>query len=409
MGNEKLELKNKLRKEVELKNALAVEGIRFDPSIFKEDLKNNKNLSQSHNCMDFSLDNTEKYEVPLGFRLENGFGLLLNKSSRSPYYIERGEDGFYVLKEGVKLSKLSFLKPPEFFSQKTSDDVLMKTIAMASGDFSYGDRQMVIAYSNECALKDKGLDCLFCNINATKDRFGEKEGIKWKYPKQIAETVKAAYDEGLDHVTITGGFVPERREVDYYLDAAESIQEALGRQDFNGTACIGAPADLSVIEKYKEAGFSTIAFNMEVWNKQFFDAICPGKSDAACGGGHEHWVQAIKYAIDVFGFGNVRSNFVAGLEPKEYLLEGIDYLSSLGVVATASSWIPNIGSKFEGHRTPTPEWHWEVVNRVTNILRKNGISYEQLYKATPTTFIIHDLYRIEDELLPAFREQIVLS
>jgi len=405
MSNEKLELKNKLYKELELKIALQVEGVKFDPSIFKEALKNDKNLVQSHNCMDFSLDNTENYEVPSGIRLENGFIVGLNKNSRSHYYIKREEEAFYLLKEGEKLSKLSFPITPKFYSQKTFDGVLMKTIAMASGDFRNGDRQMVIAYSNECALKDKGLDCLFCNINATKDRFGEKEGVTWKYPKQIAETVKAAYDEGLDHVTITGGFIPERREVDYYLDTAESIQEALGRQDFNGTACIGAPADLAVIEKYKEAGFSTIAFNMEVWNKRFFDAICPGKSEA-CGGGHEHWVEAIKHAVDVFGFGNVRSNFVAGLEPKEYLLEGIDYLSSLGVVATALSWVPNIGSKFEGHRTPTAEWHWDVVQKVTNTLRRNGITYEQLYNATPGTFIIHDLYRVEDGLLPVFKEKL---
>lgn len=403
MSGEKTELKNKLYKEIELKTALVVEGIKFDPSIFKEALENDKNLEQIHYCMDFSLDNTENYKIPSSILLENGFKVGLNKSSSSPFYIEKDGKDFYVLREGEKLSKLSFPTTPKIYSKYTSDGASMRTVATASGDFGHGDRQMLVAYSNECALRDKGLDCLFCNINATKDRFAEKEGITWKYPKQIAETVKAAYDEGVDHLTITGGFIPERREVDYYLDTAESIQEALGRKDFNGTACIGAPADLSVIEKYKEAGFSTIAFNMEVWNEKFFNAICPGKGDVSCGGGHKHWVDALKHAVDVFGFGNVRSNFVAGLEPKEYLLEGIDYLSSFGVVATVTQWVPNIGSNFEGHRTPTVAWHWDVVQKVTKILRKNGITYEQLYNATPGTFIIHDLYRVEDELLTVFK------
>ena len=127
----------------------------------------------------------------------------------------------------------------------------MKTIAQDTGNPRHGRKNLSVAYCNECALRDKGLDCLFCNINATRVKFAEKENIQWKTPKQIAETVKAAYDEGYDHFTVTGGFVPERREVEYYLDVAKAIQEELGTEDFHGTACIGAPKDLTVIEKYK--------------------------------------------------------------------------------------------------------------------------------------------------------------
>ena len=124
---------------------------------------------------------------------------------------------------------------------------------------------------------------MFCNINATKSTYAELENIKWKNAKQIGETVKAAYEEGFRHVTITGGFIPERREVDYYIDVAEAIKEETGLDDFNGTACIGAPLDLSTIDKYKEAGYRTIATNMEIWDENYFKTICPGK-EQICGG-----------------------------------------------------------------------------------------------------------------------------
>lgn len=398
--------KDKLYKELELKLDLGIEGINYDPLIFSETLKKHPNLLRKNLCMagdkDFSQEVSTQYISSVN--LENGLNIYLGLNKRSPYTLEAKEDGFYISRNGETLSKLYLPYEPKFYSLKATDGTPMNTVAANYGaDLEHGNGAIVVAYSNECSLGDKGEDCLFCNINATKARYGESECIKWKYPRQIADTVKAAYAEGYDHLTITGGFIPERREVEYYLDTAEVIKEVLGRETFNGTACIGAPQDLSVIEKYKEAGFSTIGINMEVWNKDFFKAICPGK-EKECGG-YENWIKAIDYALDVFGKGNVRSNFVAGLEPKEYLLEGIEILSSKGVVATATQWGPNAGSKFEGHRTPTLEWHLEVALKITDIIRKNGITYEKLYNATPATFLMHDIYRIEEELLPVFNNR----
>ena len=165
---------------------------------------------------------------------------------------------------------------------------LQKLILLIVRAIIYFDEVAFVAYSNECSLKDKGKECLFCNINATKDAYGEAQGINWKYPKQIGETIAAAYKEGFKHVTISGGFIPERREVDYYLDVAESIQEYTGLEDFNGTACIGAPKDFSVIDKYKEVGFRTLATNLEVWDRNLFKAFCPGKEELS--GGRDHWI-----------------------------------------------------------------------------------------------------------------------
>ncbi|MDR1540492.1 MAG: hypothetical protein LBU32_21325 [Clostridiales bacterium] len=102
---------------------------------------------------------------------------------------------------------------------------------------------------------------------------------------------------------------------------AEALQEHLGVRDFNDSACIGAPSDLSIIDKYKEAGLRTIGLNAEVWAKEQFDAICPAKATFC--GGYENWIKATEYAVQVFGNGKVRANYVIGLQPKERLMEGI--------------------------------------------------------------------------------------
>jgi len=183
---------------------------------------------------------------------------------------------------------------------------------------------------------------------------------------------------------------------------AEAIKDRLGRDDFNGTACIGAPLDLRVIEKYKEAGFSTISFNTEVWGKEWFNVINPVKVTAC--GGFDNWIKAIEYAVKVFGPGKVRSNFVVGLQPKELTFQGIDYLASIGVVTVASSFIPMIASPLEGHRSPTVDWHWDAQIKHAQILRKYGRTYEEIYNATPARSLTHDIYQVEDETWHSFAE-----
>lgn len=403
-------IKEELYTELKLKLALSIDGVTYKPGIFDDILEKDPGLKKQDYCSwDLDLVTTASYNIPSTFLLKNGFpvGLVTNKDSI--YEIVRKGDKFSIAKKGVILSDISFPEAPKYYSQTTKEGVSFKDIG-ANATLGYKDKSIAVAYSTECSVKDKGQTCLFCVFNGTKGLDNGEGATKplWKYPNQIADTIKAAYDEGFTHLTITGGFVPERREVEYYLDVAENIKEVLGRDNFNGTACIGAPLDLTVIDKYKEAGYSTISFNTEVWLKEWFEVYCPGKVTEC--GGYDNWINAIKYAINVFGEGNVRSNFVAGLQPKEILLEGIDYLASIGVVAVASSWVPALGSPLEGHRSPTVDWHWDVQLKVAQILRKYGRTYEQIFNATAGRGLTLDIYEVEDETWHSYKkEELALS
>ena len=111
--------------------------------------------------------------------------------------------------------------------------------------------------------------------------------------------------------------------------------------------------------------------------------------------------------MQVFGRGKVRSNIVAGIEPKDTTLEGIEYLASKGVVCFATSWNPNPGSALEGHRAPEPQWHLDLYKKIAGIFRKNGFTYDDIYDTSSSgVSIIHDIYRIEDENLPVFKSQV---
>ncbi|MBP5606687.1 MAG: nitrogen fixation protein NifB [Lachnospiraceae bacterium] len=382
-------LSNELLEQIKIKNLLLVEGLDFSPKIF-ENLDDPEKYAEQVNAL-FSPDHHPHtgVEFPACFFTEKGgFRVQLRWNKKSPYKLVFEDGRFQIKKENEVIhSNVVFTPRSKYYGKLTSDGVAMRTVAQ-----DYGYRNMFISYSNECSLKDKGLDCLFCNINATKALYGDSQGIHWKTAKQVGETIAEGYKEGFNKLTISGGFIPERREVDYYIDVAEEIKEATGLEDFNGTACVGAPLDLTVFEKYKEAGFKTIATNLEIWDKNIFDTICPGKKEFC--GGRENWLKAIDYELELFGRFHVRSTFVSGIEPKNSLLEGIEHLVEKGVVALPSQWNVNVGSALEGSRTPEAEWHWDVFEKTIAIYRKNGLKWQQLREATanPDT-VVHDLFR----------------
>jgi hypothetical protein len=392
------EIKNRLWQELALKAELINEGVAItqealdliQPGVIAQE--------QVHSLFEMDFD-THDFELPSGYDLPNGLSVGFRWNKRSNNVITADGGRTILVTDGLAHGEVKFHRRPGWYGKKTSDGQDMSTVGVL-----YRNRALFVAYSNECSYKVKGEDCLFCNINSTKDTYGEKRGIFWKTAGQIGETAAAAYKEGLiDHLTISGGVIPERRELDYYLDVAEAIQEHTGLQDFNGTAVVAAPLDLRHIDRFKEAGYRTTAMNIELWDKNMYDTICPGKSRG--GGGWEHWVKALNYAVGVFGRGNVRSNMVAGIEPKKKTVEGIHIMTEAGIVATATIWCPNPGSELEGHRAPESGWYLDLAHTIAGAWRKAGFTWQQVCDCNASNDTLqHDIWRIQDETLPVFAE-----
>ncbi len=373
------------------------EGVDMDISLFKDLDYQNTYLEQVRCLFDWNFKSYTETKMPAGFRFKNsGFFIRLYWNPNAELKIVAQGQKYYLIRGDGKdfAEEIELERKPAYYNKITSDGKDMSRIAQSQ---SHGRLQ--ISYSNECSLKDKGLDCLFCNINDTKRRFEKVDNIEWKNPKQIAETIAAAYHEGFHGFNLTGGFVPERREVEYYIDVIEAVKEQdIAEDDIHGMACVGAPEDLSVIERYKDAGYQHIATNMEVWDEDMFKYICPGK-EKFCGG-RENWLRTLKHEVEVFGRGKVRSLFVGGLEDKSSVLEGIETLASLGVVVEPSIWKPCIGSALEGHRSPETSWHQDLIEKTYKILRKNNISYEDYYYTRSDNNPISHLYQLDGEALP---------
>jgi hypothetical protein len=384
-------LKEALYKELELKIDLGIEGVSIEPA----DLATLTNISTDTGVEKLDGKNTYRHpdsKLPGSFYLPNGILASFHQEPESKYGLV-AEDGKAVLykygKKQERLAEVVFRKRSDVLDRLTSDGIPYRRIAGFNPNGS-----LQVHYSNECSLKDNGGDCAFCGINPRAD--SHREAIVRKNSRHIAEVYDGSITAGeVNRLNLSGGFVPERRELEYYIDVAEEIKSRLGVKDFIGTVAIGAPHDFSVIDKYKEAGWRDIRLNIEIWDKNIRKAICPGKEQIC--GGWENWVKALEYAVSVFGKGHVGSNLVGGLEAKQSALEGIEYQASKGIVCFASVFHPCAGTPLEGFRTPETSWHLDLAQKAVAILRKYGFTQEQMQHLYPSTMDMHYLYLIEDE------------
>ena len=345
--------------EAKLGLFLAEKGINYNPDEirpFQDDYEQSSAYNRQRGLTGISL--------PHGVTARGGFNRF------TPYSLVVEDRKPVLYDDGTRIGEISFHKAHPVTRELLSDGEKFRHVANVSQEGGIS-----VAYSNECSLKDKGEDCLFCSINE-RAKDGALNKVLIKSPKQVAEAYHLARQAGVgNHFRITGGFVPERREQEYYLDVADAIRERY--DSFYGVGIIGAPSEFSVLHKYKEAGFANISHNLEVWDRNLFAAICPGKEKR--NGGWQHWVDSLEYAVDIFGKGNVHTNVVGGLAPLDSTLEGIEYLASKGIICHFSAFRPEKGTPLEGYRSPEAAWHWELLDKGTEIFRRYGFTTLQLY------------------------------
>ena len=85
------------------------------------------------------------------------------------------------------------------------------------------------------------------------------------------------------------------------------------------------------VESLKDAGADEIKLNIESFDRDVFEKVCPNRD-------YDAIMHAINHACEVFGKNRVCSNMIYGLgEKDETVLEGVRVLANMGAVATLRS------------------------------------------------------------------------
>jgi hypothetical protein len=285
--------------------------------------------------------------VPSEILLPGGIVSKLHIRLQSPLRL-RLDGSKLVLLEDQKeiLSEVSFLPRPKFWNFSTTSGIPTKKLAHI-----YGVTCINFNRYSGCQFYDVGKPCKFCSVKPTQELH---QGVVInKNPQDLAETCHLAtqYDRVEWFLATGGSYLDGDREFDAHLAVIRAVRNELpwgGR--LRGNLSLMPPRTLERLKELYELGVDHPSFNLEVWPRQAFEAICPGKTQYV---GFDHIMLAYEKLVDLYGPGRVWCNFVAGLVPLKDQMDGFTAMAKRGVIPGANVYHPDVGSPF-GYTIPSP-------------------------------------------------------
>lgn len=268
----------------------------------------------------------------------------------SPYVVRRRASGEIWIDLGDEpIAPIKLAPRPAWYDKKTSSGKVMTSVGTLQGTYLGVYPSKVCDYWTE----DSPSNCKFCSV-------GLNLGVDDAEDKRVQEVVEvaAAAREESDITYIdfnTGHYAGET-----YLDILEPYIEAVKK----ATGClIGVQtpphADLSRYHRLKEIGVNRVSFCFELFSPEHFEKVCPGKAEKY---GLQRYLEAVEYNARLGRAGKLdfdpwvsNGEIIAGLEPPEWSIKAIDWITSAGAIPTVCVFRPLKGTDYEHVPPPTLE------------------------------------------------------
>lgn len=367
------------------------EGVRYTPELTKI---GKWALPQIHFIFEWDHEDLHRKEdvaegwitVPQTFCLADGTNVLIKLDSGSPYEIRYDGDGRHSLcRDGIAVEPAFFTPRPQWFTKRTRDGSLMCKVAGGNGECVFS-----VLNLSFCQYFSSNEQCRFCTIVPTQEKNRElgMGKLSARGMERVIETFNTAAAEGnIQHFCLSGGGMLDRgQEAAYFVELVGTLRKAEGYQ--GQPFLIASEAlDEDDARRLYEVGEGTIqvGYPMEVWDEGLFSIVCPGKSKHV---GRKRWLDNMCKAVEIFGRGNVGTNFVAGVEmasPEGFSHEeqglestfaGFEWLLRHDIRPSFSPWTVAPGSAWEDKTTPATQYFLAMGYELYNLQKKFNLTYD---------------------------------
>ncbi len=311
-----------------LKLLLTTKGMRIEEAIAGEIEKTLKTRRGVSGGVELILPGDIWVNVPADEEFAHASPLSLTKEGKK----------FFVAGYGEKIS-VEIVPQPSFYEKVTSKGTPFYQLAVLHGG------EVHITPTSKCQFFDFNANCVFCH---------EREAFlpiarEFITVEEVVEIVEAAFSEGLaDTVELNIGYYDTQDRgvlhLEPYIQAVKRNFDTLVAVD------VQPPKTNGWVDRTYAMGADKISYHMEIFDREIFKKLCPGKEERV---GWERFAGALEHAAGVFPSGTVSSNLIVGLEPPESTIEGIDFLTKMGVMPILPIFRPLKGTTLSD--TPTPE------------------------------------------------------
>lgn len=249
--------------------------------------------------------------IPDDLILQGGYSPILARiryDPKSRLHLHQEGAAYMVEDEATRQDwKVDFVPRPKFINHSFGENKVSDICSYLGTDV------VGVIPSNYCFYFGSGKQCQFCEILPTYQRKVEyKSAVKPAVIIEEAISAALQLDENIRYVAITSGNV---RSYDHtsrlFVEIGNllKLNTPLARIE-QTLATLMPPDDLRLIPELKKAGYTKIYFPLEMYRRDQFKVVCPGKDDY----GYDRILQALDCALESFGPGNVYTNFIYGLQ-----------------------------------------------------------------------------------------------
>jgi len=287
-------------------------------------------------------------------------------AQESPYTLRRKDGKYRIWKGSEPIAEVTLSPKPRWYDMKTSSGKPMTRIGSLQGTYLGIYPAKVCEYWLERPEKE---NCKFCSVGLNLG----VDDADTKSVDEVLEVVHAALRESaITYVDFNTGHY----EGDTYLDILEPYIKRV-KQETGLLIGVQTPPhhDLKRYDAIKKLGVNRVSFCFEIFDKERFIEVCPGKHRKY---GLPRYLEAVEYCARLGGGMTGQpwvsnGEIVAGLEPPESSMAAIDWVTSVGAIPTVCVFRPLKGTDFEDVRPPRTEDMVPVFRRLYESCMERGL------------------------------------
>jgi hypothetical protein len=134
------------------------------------------------------------------------------------------------------------------------------------------------------------------------------------------------------------------------IELGEAISGVVRLSECDSYLNIMPTTNVEMLEKARQAGFKKVQLNLEVFGRDTYRKICPGKARTIS---YDDFKNSLKSSASVFGAGNARTNIVFGIQPLSDVKKGVVELAHYGVATDYTIFVPKRGTALWDIHSPS--------------------------------------------------------
>ncbi len=334
------------------KISLLSKGIAFDLSLFKDFPGTFYDNQYVYGRT--SQGALPEHRLPQILRLGDGVVTALLRRRNSPWQLKLEGEIPRLYFGGKYVQDVELPERPPYFGKVLGDGIRSESVIAVAGESTPG----FFLYPR-CFYFGRGEPCGFCSLKGNRATSGRAmamdftEDLVGKATRLFQNTAW----KGIPVISISAGTpATDEESMEQVIRLIRAVYDALDPK-LPIHALVHPPNDLNLIEQYKRAGLTSIAFNLEVFGRDAFARLCPGKEKFY---GYDRWLEALRVARDVFGKYSAFCGLVWGLEPAASTMEGNRYFLENGIGIASNIFHADQHSLMAAYSHPAEELILEV-------------------------------------------------